>query len=159
MPARERQRERQQFDRAYSALRIGLGAMFVLTGADKFAGLLTNWSMYLSPAVEKLSPLSGDALLRVVGVAEIVLGLVILGSASRVAAGIAAAWLAAIVANLVVAHFLDLALRDAVVALGAFALAELAGARRVAALPDRATGEPPGSSDRRDSEWKSAGAA
>ncbi len=60
------------------ALRIGLGAGPIITGIDKYFNKLTDWGMYLSPLATRLVPLSPAAFMRVVGVVEIVAGLIVL---------------------------------------------------------------------------------
>lgn len=65
--------------------------------------------------------------MRAAGVVEIAVGVAILLGFARIFGWIAMAWLAAIALNLVATGaFLDVAARDAVMACGAFALAELA---------------------------------
>jgi hypothetical protein len=61
----------------------------------------------------------------VAGVVEMAVGIVILTRWTAIGSWIAAAWLVAIAVNLVAAGFLDVAVRDLVMATGAFALARL----------------------------------
>lgn len=118
------------------ALRIGLGLGPFLAGLDKFFNLLTNWSMYLSPAVEKLLPVSGTTFMRIVGVIEMIVGLAILTRWTRIGAYVAMAWLVAIAINLLTTGmFFDLAVRDVEIAIGAYALARLTELREEAAVP------------------------
>lgn len=115
---------------AWWALRLGLGLGPFLAGLDKFFNLLTDWGMYLSPWVERLLPISGGAFMRVVGVVEMIVGLAILTSWTRIGSYIAAIWLVAIAGNLLTTGmFFDLAVRDLEIAIGAFALARLTEAR------------------------------
>ena len=117
---------RHELDSAWWALRIGLGATAFLAGLDKFFGILTDWSMYLAPWVETLSPLTPDALLRVVGVVEMAAGALVLSRLTRLGAYVVAAWLTAIALQLLTTGvFLDLAVRDLVMAAAAFSLAKL----------------------------------
>ena len=114
-----------------SDLRIGLGVGPFLAGLDKFFNILTDWGMYLSPAVEKLLPMSGTAFMRTVGVIEMVVGLAILTRWTRLGSYVAAAWLVAIAANLVTTGmFYDLAVRDVEIAIAAYTLARLTEARQ-----------------------------
>lgn len=121
---------------AWWALRIGLGVGPFLAGLDKFFNLLTNWQMYLSPSVERLVPMSGGTFMHVVGIIEMVVGLVVLTRWTRLGAYVVMIWLIAIAANLAfTGMFFDLAVRDVEIAIGAFALARLTEAReRAAAL-------------------------
>ncbi len=62
---------------AWWALRVGLGLGAFLAGLDKFFNVLTDWGMYLSPSAERLLPVSGAVFMRVVGVIEMAVGLVV----------------------------------------------------------------------------------
>ncbi len=118
---------------AWWALRIGLGVGPFLAGLDKFFNILTNWEMYLSPAAERLLPISGTAFMRTVGVVEMIVGLAILTRWTRLGSYVAAAWLVAIAANLVTTGmFFDLAVRDVEIAIAAYTLARLTEARQTA---------------------------
>ena len=115
---------------AWWALRIGLGLGAFLAGVDKFFDILTNWEMYLSPVAEKVLPVSPAAFMRVVGVVEIAVGLVILAGLVRLGAYVMGAWLLAIALNLVTSgSFYDLAVRDVEIAIAAYTLARLTEAR------------------------------
>jgi uncharacterized membrane protein YphA (DoxX/SURF4 family) len=115
---------------AYWALRIGLGVGPFLAGLDKFFNILTNWEMYLSPAVEGFLPMSGAAFMRVVGVIEMAVGIAILAGLTRLGGYVAAVWLLLIAGNLLTTRmFYDLAVRDVEIAIAAYTLARLSEAR------------------------------
>lgn len=117
------------------ALRIGLGVGPIITGLDKYFNKLADWGMYLSPLTTKMLPVSGATFMHVVGVAEIVAGLMVLSRWTKVGSYIVMAWLVAIAANLIATGMLfDLAMRDLEIAIGAFVLAQLTAVRE-----DRAT--------------------
>ena len=63
---------------AKTLLRIGYGLVPILAGADKFTNLLTDWNQYLSPKVERRLPVDGRTFMRLVGLAEIAAGLLVL---------------------------------------------------------------------------------
>ena len=110
---------------AYEILHWGFVAAPVIAGADKFVGLLTNWDKYLAPAFSRLTPLSVHATMLVVGVIEIVAGLVV-ALRPRIGAYVVAAWLVGIIVNLLLlGGFYDVALRDFGLFLGALALGRL----------------------------------
>jgi uncharacterized membrane protein YphA (DoxX/SURF4 family) len=112
---------------AYWALRIAFGVVPIVAGLDKFTNLLTDWDMYLSPLAAQVLPVSPAVFMRAAGVVEVVVGAAILLGHARVFGWVAMAWLAAIAVNLITTgHFLDVAARDAVMSVGAFALAQLA---------------------------------
>jgi uncharacterized membrane protein YphA (DoxX/SURF4 family) len=111
---------------AYWALRLGLGLGAFLAGLDKFFNVLADWGMYLSPLAERVLPVSGPALMRAVGVVEMIVGLALLAGVTRWGAYVMTAWLLAIAANLLTTGmFYDLAVRDVEIALAAFTLARL----------------------------------
>jgi uncharacterized membrane protein YphA (DoxX/SURF4 family) len=122
-----------QLRSAWWTLRIGLGLGPILAGLDKFFNRLTNWDMYLHPAIPGLLHISAPAFMHIVGVVEIVAGVLVLTRFTRYAAYIVMLWLWAIALSLVVqGQFLDIAVRDIEVSLGAFALAKLSEARESA---------------------------
>ena len=108
------------------ALRFGIGLMALLAGLDKFFNLLTDWAMYLSPAVAAVLPVSPSAAMAVVGGVEMCVGLAILTGWTRYGALAASVWLLAVAGNLALAGFLDVAVRDVVLSIAAFTLARLA---------------------------------
>jgi uncharacterized membrane protein YphA (DoxX/SURF4 family) len=112
-------------------LRIAFGLTAFLAGLDKFFNLLTNWEQYASPLVLDIVPLSAGVLMRVAGVIEIVAGLAVLAGVTRLGGYVVSAWLTLIALSLVTSgHFLDVAVRDLVMACGAFTLARLSEARQ-----------------------------
>jgi uncharacterized membrane protein YphA (DoxX/SURF4 family) len=112
---------------AYRVLRIAFGVVPLVAGLDKFTNLLTDWKQYLSPLALGLLPVRPEIFMRAAGIVEIAVGAAILLGFARIFGWIAMAWLAAITLNLLaMGAFLDVAARDAVMACGAFALAELA---------------------------------
>jgi uncharacterized membrane protein YphA (DoxX/SURF4 family) len=88
-------------------LRIAFGLTAFLAGLDKFFNLLTNWEQYANPMLLKLVPLSATALMRLGGY-------------------VVAAWLTLIALSLVAGgQYFDVAVRDLVMAVGAFTLARM----------------------------------
>jgi uncharacterized membrane protein YphA (DoxX/SURF4 family) len=117
-------------NQAFWALRITFGVIPIVAGLDKFTNLLTHWEQYLNPLVTRLLPFSGSTFMRIVGLVEVVVGFLVLTRWTRVGAYLASAWLALIALNLITAgHYLDVAARDATMAVAAFALARLEEAR------------------------------
>ncbi|HEX7192101.1 MAG TPA: hypothetical protein VF381_11085 [Thermoanaerobaculia bacterium] len=114
----------------YWALRIGLGLGPLLAGLDKFFNILADWQMYLSPYATKVLPISPALFMRIVGVIEIVVGLIVLAGMSRIGGYILTIWLIGIAINLVTTGmFYDLAVRDVEISIAAFTLARLTEAR------------------------------
>ena len=75
-------------------------------------------------------PVSLGTFMGMVGVIEIAVGLAILTGWTRLGAYVASAWLLGVAANLVLAGFYDVAVRDVVIALAAFTLARMAEVRQ-----------------------------
>jgi uncharacterized membrane protein YphA (DoxX/SURF4 family) len=115
---------------AFWILRLGLGLSAFAAGADKFTNVLTNWEKYLSRDADQAIPMSRKNFMRLVGVIEMLVGAGILTSHTRLASYGASAWLLAISANLIARRDYDIAVRDVNMALAAFALGQLSGARR-----------------------------
>ena len=115
---------------AWIALRFGIGLTATLAGIDKFFNLLADWGSYVSPAAAQLLPVSTGTFMGIVGVIELAVGVAILTGWTRVGAYVASAWLLGVAANLVLAGFYDVAVRDVVMALAAFVLARLSEVRQ-----------------------------
>jgi hypothetical protein len=113
---------------AYLILRTGFVVAPILFGLDKFTNLLTDWTTYLAPAIDRLVPGTTTTAMVAVGVIEIVAGLVV-AVRPKVGGYLVAAWLAGIIVNLLLLgdHY-DVALRDFGLLLAALALARLATA-------------------------------
>jgi uncharacterized membrane protein YphA (DoxX/SURF4 family) len=125
-----RTESRPDLDALYRPLWLTYGLVPLLAGLDKFFNLLTDWTQYLSPLVADLLPISPEAFMGVVGVIEIVVGLMVLTRWTRLGAWIAAAWLCLIAVNLITLGLYDIAVRDLAMAVGAYTLARLAEARQ-----------------------------
>ena len=119
-----------RLNRSWWVLRIGLGLGPIIAGADKFFNKLADWSMYLSPLATRAVPVSAETFMHIVGVVEIIAGIVVLTRWTRIGSWVVMAWLLAIAVNLcTTGMFYDLAVRDVEVAIGAFALAQLTAVR------------------------------
>jgi uncharacterized membrane protein YphA (DoxX/SURF4 family) len=115
------------------ALRVGLGVGPIIAGIDKYFNRLTDWSMYLSPLATKVVPVSATSFMHVVGLVEIVAGLLVLSRWTRIGSYVVALWLIGIAGNLLsTGMFYDLAMRDVEIAIAAFALSQLTTVRETA---------------------------
>jgi hypothetical protein len=112
---------------AFLMLRIAFTVAPILFGLDKFAEVLTDdWSAYLAPEFNDIIPGSADDAMLIVGVIEVVAGLVV-AFAPRYGSLLVAGWLGGIIINLLLAGgYGDVALRDFGLMLGALTLARLA---------------------------------
>jgi uncharacterized membrane protein len=127
-PARETVR-REPAAQAYLLMRVAFTVAPILFGIDKFANVLTNdWTRYLSSQFNDIIPGSAATAMHMVGVVEIIAGLVVL-LAPRFGGLLVAAWLGGIILNLLlVGGYGDIALRDFGLLLGALSLSRLATA-------------------------------
>jgi len=115
---------------AWWALRIALGLGPILAGLDKYFNKLADWQMYLSPVATKVVPVTPATFMHIVGIIEIIAGIIVLTRWTKFGAYLVMAWLLAIAINLVTTGmFYDLAVRDIEIAVGAFALTQITAAR------------------------------
>jgi uncharacterized membrane protein YphA (DoxX/SURF4 family) len=104
-------------------LKYTYGIVPIVAGLDKFPDLLTNWDKYLHPLVAGIIPAS--VFMSIVGIIEIIAGLLVF-TKTRLGALIVSLWLVAISLNLIFSgSYLDVAVRDLVMAIGAFSLFKL----------------------------------
>lgn len=97
----------------------------IVAGADKFTNLLTQWDQYINPSVANLLPFSPSVFMMVVGVIEMVAGVIVLKK-SEIGGYIVAAWLTVIALSLLAGfNYVDIAVRDLVMAIAAFSMARL----------------------------------
>ncbi|WP_285606293.1 hypothetical protein [Geothrix edaphica] len=116
------------------ALRIGLGAAPFLAGLDKYFNLLARWELYLNPLVLRVIPVSPATFMHAIGLVEMLVGLAILTRWTRLGAYVAGLWLVGIALNLLtMGAYLDVAVRDLLLALAAYTLAQLTEARQAVA--------------------------
>jgi uncharacterized membrane protein YphA (DoxX/SURF4 family) len=120
----------KRLERVWWVLRIGLGVGPIVAGADKFFNLITNWGMYLNPVVPGILHIQGATFMHIVGVIEVVAGIAVLTRYTEYAAYVVMLWMWGIALNLITQWaFLDVAVRDIEISLGAFALATLSAVR------------------------------
>lgn len=109
-------------ERVASILHWTYGLVPIIAGADKFTHVLTDWNKYLAPVVTDIIPLSPTAFMSIVGIIEIVAGILVLVR-PKIGSLIVGLWLIGIVINLLLTgQYFDVAVRDAVMAIGAFCL-------------------------------------
>ena len=87
---------------------------------------MVQWDRYLAPALAGVLPVSAHQAMYVVGVIEVLAG-VLVAVHPRLGAAVVAAWLGGIIINLLlIPGYYDVALRDFGLLLGAVALQRLA---------------------------------
>jgi hypothetical protein len=120
---------------AYQILHLGFTVLPILAGLDKFFGILADWDRYLAPLFPQVLGVSPETFMSIVGVTEIVAGLVVFFK-PRLGGYLVMLWLWGIILNLLlIPGYYDIALRDFGLSLGALSLARLAVAAEV---PSRA---------------------
>jgi DoxX len=131
----------ENFSDIYWPLRAVYGLVPLLAGLDKFTNILADWAHYVSPFAASLLPMSVGSFMHVVGVIEVIVGLVVLFGWTRIGALVAAVWLVAIALELLTGGFLDIAVRDVAMAVGAYTLAQVAARRGEEFVPHLAAHE------------------
>jgi hypothetical protein len=123
---------------AFLILKFGFTVAPIIAGLDKFLGLLTNWDKYLAPGFGSALGIAPHTFLMIVGAVEIAAGVVV-AVRPRFGGYLVAAWLVGIMGNLLLTGgYLDVALRDLGLCLGALSLARLAEAEERVGAPARA---------------------
>lgn len=123
---------------AFQLLRFGFTVAPIVAGLDKFLHILTDWDKYLAPVVPSFLGVQPHTFMMFVGAIEIVAG-VLVAIRPRFGGYVVAAWLMGIIVNLVgVGGYLDVALRDLGLLLGALSLARLAEAEETVGVAPHA---------------------
>lgn len=112
-------------NQVFNLLKYTFVVVPIVAGLDKFSNILTQWDQYLNPTFADILPLSPTAFMKVVGVIEIVAGVIVLKK-TELGGYIVATWLTLIALTLVVGfNYVDVAVRDLVMAIAAYSLARL----------------------------------
>ncbi len=105
-------------------LKLTFGIVPIVAGLDKFTNLLTNWVDYLGNNISML-PIDALTFMKIVGIIEIIAGIIVL-IRPLLGAYIVMSWLICIALQLIFGgHYFDVAVRDLVMAIGAYTLAQL----------------------------------
>jgi hypothetical protein len=114
---------------AFTLLRVVFTVAPILFGLDKFAEvMISDWPKYLAPEFNDLIPGSASDAMHIVGIVEILAGVVV-AVMPRFGGLLVAGWLGGIIVSLLlVGGYADIALRDFGLLVGAVALARLASA-------------------------------
>jgi hypothetical protein len=108
-------------------LKLTYGLIPIIAGADKFTDLLTDWSQYLNPTLKSILPLNVHTFMSIVGIIEIIAGILVFLNPQK-GAYLVCIWLVAIALTLLTSgSYLDVAVRDLAMAIGAFSLAKISG--------------------------------
>lgn len=108
-----------------ATLKYTFGIVPIVAGLDKFTNLLTNWADYLNPGLKGVLPFDALVFMKIVGVIEIIAGVIVLVR-PLIGGYIVMLWLICIALQLIAGgHYLDVAVRDLVMAVSAFTLTQL----------------------------------
>jgi len=115
---------------SWNLLRFAYGAVILLAGLDKLLGtdLIVHWPKYISPFVASHLPVSTGVFLAAMGIIEIIVAILMLTKWPLHAAYLAVIWLLLISVNLLMLGYIDIAIRDILLAVGAVVLAQLTSA-------------------------------
>lgn len=108
----------------WNILRITFCAVPIIAGLDKFTNLLVQWDKYLSPGMVSLLPFAPHTFMILVGIIEIAAGIIVL-TYTKLGSYIVMAWLISIALVLISGGMFDVAVRDLVMAITAYVLAQI----------------------------------
>ncbi|MBK6399631.1 MAG: hypothetical protein IPN61_00105 [Bacteroidetes bacterium] len=110
----------------FNLLKYTFGIVPIVAGADKFTNILTNWEQYINPSIAEMLPFSTSVFMMIVGIIEIVAGIIVLKK-TEFGGYIVASWLTVIALTLLLGfNYVDVAIRDLVMAIAALSMARLA---------------------------------
>ncbi len=114
----------QSIKPTFNLLKLTFGIVPIVAGLDKFTNLLTNWEQYVHPGVAAMIPAA--TFMMIVGIVEIIAGIIVLKK-TEIGGYIVAGWLTLVALSLLISFkFVDMAVRDLVMAIAAFSMARLA---------------------------------
>ncbi len=126
--------DEKKITQVQTLLRYTYGLIPIAAGTDKFTNLLTDWSQYLHPSLTNILPFSPHIFMLIVGIIEIIAGILVLINPAK-AGYLVSAWLVLIALTLLASgKYLDVAVRDIAMAIGAYSLAQISGAIKKAAI-------------------------
>ncbi|MAY83518.1 MAG: hypothetical protein CMP59_05220 [Flavobacteriales bacterium] len=106
-------------------LKYTFGLVPIVAGLDKFTNILVDWSQYVSEGFASMLPFEPSAFMMIVGVIEVIAGILVL-TKTRIGAYVVSVWLVSIAITLLLSwNYVDVAVRDLVMAIAAFSLAKL----------------------------------
>lgn len=113
-------------------LKYTFGIVPIVAGLDKFTNILTDWTHYVSDGLAGMLPVDPATFMMFVGIIEIFAGILVLRM-TKIGAYVVSAWLVCIALSLIFSWtYVDVAVRDLTMAIGAFCLAKLSEEKVVA---------------------------
>ena len=105
-------------------LKFAFGLVLILIGLDKVfhTNILasTTWEAYVGPLALSVIPLTATTIVSMLGVAEIIVGALFFTKYTKLAAWISIVLLLVIIVNLFTLHLIDIAARDALLAISLY---------------------------------------
>ncbi|HVZ95925.1 MAG TPA: hypothetical protein VG847_03560 [Chitinophagaceae bacterium] len=115
----------QSLKPTFHLLKLTFVIVPVVAGLDKFTNLLTHWEQYINPSIVRILPFSPSVFMMIAGIIEIIAGIIVLKK-TEIGSYIVAAWLVVIAAALLAGfRYADVAVRDLVMAVAAYATARI----------------------------------
>jgi uncharacterized membrane protein YphA (DoxX/SURF4 family) len=109
----------------WTVLKFTYGIVPIVAGLDKFTDVLVTWENYLNPSIAAMLPFSPHTFMLIVGVIEIIAGIIVFIK-PLIGGYVVMAWLILIALTLLAGGiYLDVAVRDIVMSIGAMSLARL----------------------------------
>lgn len=119
----------------FRVLQIAIGFVLIVEGVDKFFNKIADWPVYTAPQVLDLLPIAHHEFLGILGITEVVVGIIFLASA-RYGGLLAAILMFGIVINLIIlGNFYNIALLNTIVALTALSISQAAQYKKPPPLP------------------------
>lgn len=114
-----------EINKIHTILKFVFVIVPIVAGLDKFLNILVQWDTYLAPSILEMLPFSGETFMKIVGVIEIIAGIIV-AVKTQLGAYIVSIWLLLIALSLIFTwHHPDVAVRDIVMAISAYVLAKL----------------------------------
>jgi hypothetical protein len=121
----------------FNLLQLTYGIVPIVAGLDKFTNILTHWEKYLHPGLAAILPISSHTFMMIVGVIEIIAGIIVLAKPA-VGSLIVMAWLTVIALSLLASgNYYDIAVRDLTMAVGAYSLSRISRIVNTIALNEK----------------------
>ncbi|QAA82741.1 hypothetical protein EI546_13875 [Aequorivita sp. H23M31] len=114
-----------EINKIHTVLKFVFIIVPIVAGLDKYFNILVQWDSYLAPSTLEMLPFSGETFMKIVGIIEIIAGIIV-AVKTQIGAYIVSIWLLLIALSLIFTWWHpDVAVRDIVMAISAFILARL----------------------------------
>jgi hypothetical protein len=121
----ERSSSSQLLKSTWSILRVAYVIFPIIIGIDKFTDILVNWDKYLNPGIGSILPVPVHTFMKIVGVIEIISGLIVLFRPAIGGYIIMMLFIFSALQYLSSDRYFDIALRDLMMSIGALTLARI----------------------------------